>query len=243
MLSILISRIYRALFLRGDDLELKHAHMHVKLIFLITGLISIYTGSYITSITVIILGLLLSLYYDFSKEYCSALVIALIPALWLALTNLLIVAVVKGTLSIHALTIVFLKVIAATLIILLFMIMLSPIELCNIIVKLGRGNPIYPLMTWRFIPLGLKEVEESYIIQRLKGEAIWKSLAIASASMIERGDRIIEANIHKLNLKLRKLLPYLYYLRPTIILSLCTILLIFIAFLEVKVLPFLSIIH
>ena len=217
MLNVLVSKIYKALFLRGEDIEAKRVHIIVKFMFLIIGLVSIYMGHYITSIFSILVIFLLSLYYGLKSEYISSIIIASIPALWLALTNFIVVFLLKSIIDVNAILIVFIKVISATLIILWFMFILTPIELYNIIIKLRRGNPVYPLLTWRLIPLGLREVEESYIIQRMKNEPIWKSLAISTASMIERGDKIIEANIHKLSIKLNKPLPYKYLLKPTLI--------------------------
>ena len=217
MLNVLVSKIYKALFLRGEDIEAKHVHIIVKFMFLIIGLVSIYMGHYITSIFSILVIFLLSLYYGLKSEYISSIIIASIPALWLALTNFIVVFFIKSIIDVNAILIVFTKVISATLIILWFTFILTPIELYNIIIKLRRGNPVYPLLTWRLIPLGLREVEESYIIQRMKSEPIWKSLAISTASMIERGDKIIEANVHKLSIKLNKPLPYKYLLKPTLI--------------------------
>jgi len=155
------------------------------------------------------------------------IIVSSIPAIWLALTGFITSYIIKGYTDVVVILEVFTRTIAISLSIALFITSLSPYELSNILWRLGfRSTCIIPIALWRLTPIALKDMVEAYNVQKLKGESVWKALAIATASMLEHRDFMLEYNFYKLSTSLAKPIPYKHDFTTTLLLILISIALI-----------------
>ncbi len=224
MLGWLISKIYEALF---TDVEsgAKKTHILVKIIFTITILVCVGLGLYqsITGLIAVIVVMLLS---ELTFIIIPVLIISSIPALWFSLSNTILLAL-NGELNYITILEVYVRTLTASIAILLFIVALNPYELSGILYRLGlRRQCLTPVMIWRLMPLALKDVVEAYGLQKLKNQALWKSIAISTASMFEKSDLLLESNGLKLEVGVIEPLPYEYSMKYTLLFSIVTVLVI-----------------
>jgi len=198
VLGFLISCIYRALFLRGEE-GFRAAHWASKLIFTSAALwLLACTRSPIPALYLTLLVAVLGLIDKGSEWVLAALTLSSIPAAWSSLTTL-IMLLTGYSLTPAVLFNIFTRTLAISLAILFAASMISPTRLYNALYRLNlRGHAVIPIFTWRMVPYGLNTVVESLAIARVKGEKVYSRIAPAIASVIEFGDYVREACYIKL---------------------------------------------
>jgi hypothetical protein len=196
------------LFLTGES-GFRRANPILKLLYLATALyIFITRMDYLSSIYITILSCILGGLDKGVRWVYSALVLSAIPAAWFGLTTY--VMIVAGMVHGHYDPIlVFIRTIALSIIILFYASITSPTRVYNIMVRLGLERyAVTPLLTWRIIPYGLKNMVESLAITSLKRERIGRRIAPAIASIIELGDNIRLSSYPKIYNPPHKTIPY-----------------------------------
>ena len=224
MLGWLAGKIYEALF---TDVEsgAKKTHILVKTVFTITILVCVGIGLY-QSVAGLIMVVIVMLLSGLASIIPPVLIISSIPALWFSLSNAILLSL-NGEFNHIAVIEVYVRALTASAAILLLIAALNPYELSRILYRLGlRKQSLIPIMVWRLMPLALRDVVEAYGIQKLKNQALWKSIAISTASMLEKSDMILESNGLKLEVGVVEPLPYEYSMKYTLLFSAATMLVI-----------------
>ncbi len=224
MLGWLTGKIYEALF---TDVEsgAKKTHILVKIVFAITILVCVGLGFYqsIAGLIAVVIVMLLS---GLVSIIPPVLVISSIPALWFSLSNAILLSL-NGELNYIVVLEVYVRTLTASTAILLFIATLNPYELSRILYRLGlKKQCLIPVMVWRLMPLALRDVVEAYGLQKLKNQALWKSIAISTASMFEKSDMMLESNGLKLEVGVVGPPPYEYSMKYTLLFSAATMLVI-----------------
>ena len=202
----LISLIYRSIFLYGD-MWYRHSSIALNLFFTI---LSIYIVSLGMRETIIVLAIAIALYILFKafNALIATTVISSIPAAWLALTNLIFTGISIDALY-KALEI-FTRAITIAIAVLLFLLMMNPIELSNYLCRvMKKPSCLYPVVLWRVVPMVMKDSSDSLIVMKLKNEKIWKALAVTILSSLERAEameQVFEVKKHRL----KKVIRYEY---------------------------------
>ncbi len=222
MIGWLAGKIYEALFTDVDS-KAKKIHIVVKIAYIVLIFYCVGKGFY-TSLIGLLSMLLLAMVTGLSYAMVPALIVSSIPALWLSLSNALVLYLTSNFKYMSIIE-VYVRSLTASLAILLFIVMLSPYELSRILYKLGfKRQSLMPVMMWRLTPLALKDVVEAYSLQRLRRQPLWKSIAISTASMLEKSELLLESNGLKLETGLREPLPYEYSVKYTVLLSIIIVL-------------------
>ncbi len=122
--------------------------------------------------------------------------LALIPSSWMALTEA-IIEVFSSTITPMRVVGVFLRAFLYAIIVFSFIHMVNLEELSFLLYKTTRRFTValLPLITWRAISLLLKESWEIMHVHKLKGEPVWKTLALIILRAEELGDQF-EEGIH-----------------------------------------------
>lgn len=130
----------------------------------------------------------------------ATIVLSSIPAGWYAVTAYVTSLLgIPPYISLVDALMIYVRMLSYSEIILFGASMISPVKTTNILRRLGfQGSAVLPLLMWRLMPLGLRYMEESMMIGRLKGEPATRRIAPALAVMIEAGEKIHKANYHRL---------------------------------------------
>lgn len=222
MLGWLAGKIYEALF---TDVEsgAKKAHIFVKVAFTIVVLICVGSGFYGSVNGLIAVTIVMPL-SGLVSIAVPVLIISSIPALWFSLSNAILL-LLNGEFNYMVILEVYVRTLTASIAILLFIVTLNPYELSRILYRLKlKKQCLTPIMIWRLMPLALRDVVEAYGLQKLKNQALWKSIAISTASMLEKSDLLLESNGLKLKAGVVEPLPYEYSMKYTLLFSITTIL-------------------
>lgn len=225
MIGWLIGKVYEALF-TSPDVGIRRAHILSKILLLVVSFLMVAHGLRFSLVLLAVLCVVIAI-GGFKYALKSMIIVSSIPATWLALTGFIVSYTIKGCIDKVIILEIFTRTITISLSIALFIASLSPYELSNILWRLGfRNTCIIPIALWRLTPMALKDMVEAYNVQKLKGESIWKALAIATASMLEHRDFMLEYNFYKLSTSLAKPIPYKHNLTTTLLLVLASIVLI-----------------
>lgn len=225
MIGWLIGKVYEALF-TSPDVGIRRAHISSKILLLVVSFLMVTRGLCFSLVLLVVLCVVIAV-GGFKYALKSMIIVSSIPAIWLALTGFITSYIIKGYADVVVILEVFTRTIAISLSIALFITSLSPYELSNILWRLGfRSTCIIPIALWRLTPIALKDMVEAYNVQKLKGESVWKALAIATASMLEHRDFMLEYNFYKLSTSLAKPIPYKHDFTTTLLLILISIALI-----------------
>jgi len=227
----LIGKVYEALFI-SLDVGVRRAHILSKILLLAASFLMVAHGLWFSLVLLTVLCVIIVV-GGFKYALKSMIIVSSIPAIWLALTGFIASYIIKGYVDVVIILEVFGRTIAISLSIALFIASLSPYELSKILWHLGfRNTCIIPIALWRLTPIALKDMVEAYNVQKLKGERVWKALAIATASMLEHRDFMLEYNFHKLSASLVKPIPYKYDFSATLLLVFVSVALIMILLIQ-----------
>jgi hypothetical protein len=149
-----------------------------------------------------------------------SLLVALIPSLWLALSNALIVFLKNGD-AVNAFVKVFIRAEVGATIAFLFIHTLNISELSYILHKVSFTASLAPHLLWRISSQLIKESEEILYAYSLKKERMWKALAM----LFIRGDELIDYFTEGIFLKQYKFRPRVLYSLKTIALQAMSIVL------------------
>lgn len=225
MIGWLIGKVYEALF-TSLDVGIRRAHILSKILLLAVSFLMVAHGLWSSLVLLAVLCVIIVV-CGFKYTLKSMIIVSSIPAIWLALTGFIVSYIIRGYVNVVIILEIFTRTIAISLSIALFIASLSPYELSNILWRLGfRNTCIVPIALWRLTPIALRDMVEAYNVQKLKGERIWKALAIATASMLEHRDFMLEYNFHKLSVSLAKPVPYKHDFTATLLLVLVSVALI-----------------
>ncbi len=215
MLGWLVGKIYEALFTDVDS-GAKKTHILVKIFLALIVLACVGLGLY-KSIIALVAVIVVMLFSGLSFIIIPVLIISSIPALWLSLSNA-VVLLFNNTFNYFIVVEVYVRALTASVAILFFIVSLSPYEISRILHKIGlKRHSLASVMVWRLMPLALRDVIEAYGIQKLKKQALWKGIAIATASMLEKSEMLVESNGLKLEAGLVEPLPYRYSMKYTVL--------------------------
>ena len=224
MLGWIAGKIYEALFTDVES-DAKKTHILAKIFFTAMVLVCVGLGFH-QSLLALALMIALMVFSRLTSTIIPSLIVSSIPALWLSASNAILLYY-NGGVDPYVVLGVFVRTLTASMAILLFIAMLNPYELSRIVYKLGaRKSSLIPVMVWRLMPLALRDVVEAYGIQKLKKQSLWKSIAISTASMLEKSDFILESNGLKLEAGLVEPLPYRYSWKHTIIYIIAALILV-----------------
>ncbi len=213
LIGLLVGLIYRSLFHRGEE-GVRRSPCILKLLLLLLSVLlykAFYLRPYVPLTLFIIFGALgLGLMWTYSSFILSS-----IPAAWYGITAYLywIFEGQKGALIENAIMI-YLRATYISFIALLFLAIISPIQVSRILHRLGfRKGSLFPLLLWRITPAGISNMMSSLVLGTLKGENSWRRLGPALASMIEEGQNVWKINYYRLESEPLIPLEYSYSLK------------------------------
>ncbi len=216
MIGWLVNKVYESLFLASNT-GVRRAHILAKTMLTILVVYSVSRGLIPSIIALLVLVALMYL-GGLKSSIKSMLIVSSIPALWLSISGWLTAYITTHDTSPIALFSIYVRSLTFSLAILFLLASLSPYELSRIMWLTGLGKySIAPLLLWRLTPVMLKDVVDAYSVQRVKGEKLWKSIAISTAAMLEHRKFLVEYSYFKLSCKLLRPIPYDYRLNYTVI--------------------------
>ncbi len=214
MLGWLVNKVYESLFL-ATDTGVRRAHIIAKAMAVVLVVYSVSKGL-ATSIIALTVLLILAYFGGLKSSIKPMLIVSSIPALWLSISGWLTAYVTVHSISPLALLSIYVRSLTFSFAILFFLTSLSPYELARIMWFTGlKKYSIAPLLLWRLTPVMLRDVADAYSVQRVKGEKIWKSIAISTAAILEHKRFLLEYSYFKLSCELLKPVPYSYKLNYT----------------------------
>lgn len=170
--------IFRSIF-AGDDTPFKHSTLLINTPLIITQILLASEGPAGVVITMASL-LAVHLMAGTSEVLAYALIMTSLPAVWYFLTTL------PFTASLLTSAVIALRVIAVGSALLTFIYFLNPLELSMLAHKLGLKNAsLYPAMTWKVTPHVMRDMKSAMLSAELKGERLWKALAVTILAVNE----------------------------------------------------------
>ncbi len=150
----------------------------------------------------------------------SATLLSSVPGVWYGLTAYIISLLgIPPVITVFDAFMIYLRTTTISLAILFIASMISPVELTNLLYKIGAGEKALALqLLWRLTPLGLRYMSDSLIVGNLKGESIKYRIAPAIASLLETGWRIEEACYYRLKTSMTYKLYRRYSIKYTVLL-------------------------
>ncbi len=140
-----------------------------------------------------------------------SLAVSSIPGLWMSLTQL-IMDVLKGMLNPLNYISIYVKSTLTSLAILYVLHTLNPSELSTLLYRARKSLGMYPQLFMRINSFLIKEGIEAIYTHSLKGESVWKTLAI----LMLRGDELTRGFSEGLMPKYMRFKPSLIYSARTI---------------------------
>ncbi len=216
MIGWLVNKVYESLFLASDT-GIRRAHILAKAMLIILVVYGVSRG--LTSSIIALLVLVTLMYFGGLKNSIkSMLIVSSIPALWLSISGWLTAYITAHDAGPIILFSIYVRSLTFSLAILFLIASLSPYELSRIMWLTGLERySIAPLLLWRLTPVMLRDVVDAYSVQRVKGEKLWKSIAISTAAILEHRRFLVEYGYFKLSCRLLKPVPYDYKLNNTVI--------------------------
>ncbi len=192
IITLLINLSYRSLFLTPENFMNK-AKTSLKTLFLALSFVYILIEE--KYYPVILLPYLVLYIYKENRllQFLSILTLSLVPAIWMALTSYITNYLMGELFSYQYYISVTLRTLLFSMIIITYIASLRPGDLAFFLYKTGN-NKLYPYITWRLIPLILKDTVIAIQAQHLKGEKTWKALQVSIANQLERKDKITAIN-------------------------------------------------
>ncbi len=170
--------IFRSIF-AGDDTPFKHSTLLINTPLVVTQILLASRGSTGVALTMVSL-MVVHLMAGTSEALAYALVMTSLPAVWYFLTTL------PFTASLTISAVISLRVIAVGSALLTFIYFLNPLELSVLAHKLGLKNvSLYPAMTWKVTPHVMRDMKSAMLSAELKGEKLWKALAVTILAVNE----------------------------------------------------------
>ncbi len=170
--------IFRSIF-AGDDTSFKHSTLLINTPLVITQILLASEGS--TGVVVTMASLLVVHLLAGTLEVLAyALIMTSLPAVWYFLTTL------PFTISLTTSAIIALRVVAVGSALLTFIYFLNPLELSMLAHKLClKRTSLYPAMTWKVTPHVMRDMKSAMLSAELKGEKLWKALAVTILAVNE----------------------------------------------------------
>ncbi len=170
--------IFRSIF-AGDDTPFKHSTLLINMPLVVAQILLASEGP--TGVVVTMVSLLaIHLVAGTSEALAYALIMTSLPAVWYFLTTL------PFTTSSVASAVIALRVIAVGSALLTFIYFLNPLELSMLAHKLGfKRASLYPAMTWKVTPHVMRDMKSAMLSAELKGEKLWKALAVTILAVNE----------------------------------------------------------
>jgi len=170
--------IFRSIF-AGDDTPFRHSTLLINTPLVVAQVLLASEGP--TGVVVTMASLLaVHLMAGTSEALAYALIMTSLPAVWYFLTTL------PFTTSLMASAVIALRVIAVGSALLTFIYFLNPLELSMLAHKLGlRKASLYPAMTWKVTPHVMRDMKSAMLSAELKGEKLWKALAVTILAVNE----------------------------------------------------------
>ena len=87
-----------------------------------------------------------------------------------------------------------LRIIVIASSILVYIATTNPIHLAYLFEKLRllKWAPLSTILTWRLIPYTMRVADEAYVVSRLKGDSLWRSLVSTTATLLVRADNLVQ---------------------------------------------------
>ncbi len=170
--------IFRSIF-AGDDTPFKHSTLLINTPLVITQILLASEGP--TGIVVTMASLLaVHLMAGTLEALTYALIMTSLPAVWYFLTTL------PFTTSLTTSAIIAFRVIAVGSALLTFIYFLNPLELSTLAHKVClKKVSLYPAMTWKVTPHVMRDMKSAMLSAELKGEKLWKALAVTILAVNE----------------------------------------------------------
>ncbi|HDN75999.1 MAG TPA: hypothetical protein ENG05_02595 [Acidilobales archaeon] len=202
LVSLILELILRALFI-GNDAWYKHSSiaLNISLAALIITMVreaNLQVLFYAMAIIIALHTVLRTL-----KLFTYSLIMSFIPSLWYLVTTL------PFTQSIIESAIISLRVLVTSTSVLTAIFLWNPMELSYLLhkLRLSKGITLFAPFLWKVIPHVLKDVKDSILANELKGEKVWKGLAVSFLSVAEYSSNYEEA----LYLKVDDFKPFFRY--------------------------------
>ncbi len=193
VLRFITDIIFGAIF-AGDDREFKHVPVALALSLAIA---QSYLASACGTVGIAVsLATLAVLHARAStlRTLAYSLVLTSIPATWYFLTSL------PFTLSVTRSALAAFRVVAIGSASLAFLYFLNPLDISAAFKRVGRGASIYPSLTWKVVPHVMRDMQSSILVAELKGEKLWKAIAVTTLAVSEYSDFYEEGLYPKLRL-------------------------------------------
>jgi len=170
--------IFRSIF-AGNDTSFKHSTLLINTPLVIAQILLASEGP-TGVITTMVSLLAIHLMAGTSEVLAYALIMTSLPALWYFLTTL------PFTTSLMASAVIAFRVVAVGSSLLTFIYFLNPLELSTMLHKLGlKKASLYPAMTWKVTPHVMRDMKSAMLSAELKGEKLWKALAVTILAVNE----------------------------------------------------------
>ena len=205
--------LLRSLFLYGF-IEARKGSIAPQLIFAVSTLYIVIRNPYLSLIP---FSAILGLYLVFGilNALLYSAIISSIPAMWMALTNLLYLLMAKSSLSLEAFIEIFIRAEIGAITVFSLIQTMNISELCYIVYRVSTTLSQAIEYFWRLSSQMLKETSEMLYVHALKREKIWKTLAM----MFVRGDEIAEQFTEGIYLKQFSYTPKPIYSKKTVLLE------------------------
>ena len=204
ILSRFTQLVLRSLFLYGL-IEARKGSTLLQLLFTAMALVAVVRSEF-AALCILFVVFVVYIVYGIEKYLKYSLVLALLPAIWMSLSNMLIIHL-KGGDIIRAFLSVFLRAEAGSAVVLLLLHTLNISELCFILYKLSPITSFTTALFWRLASQLIKETTEMLYIHGLKGEKTWKTLAM----LFIRGEEVVQYFTEGIHLKQYSYKPKVVY--------------------------------
>jgi len=193
ILRVITDIIFGAIF-AGDDREFKHVPAALTLSLAVA---QSYLASACGPLGIAVsLATLVALHARAStlKTLAYSLALTSIPAVWYFLTSL------PFTLSVTRSALAAFRVIAIGSASLAFLYFLNPLDISVALKRFGKGASVYPSLTWKVVPHVMRDMQSSMLAAELKGERLWRAVAVTTLAVSEYSDYYEEGLYSKLRL-------------------------------------------
>ncbi len=182
--------VFRSVFI-GDDEAYRHIPIILNAGLAVTQVIIAGAGALGIAISAILVLLQAALLGNLRSLAYSELLTSL-PAIWYLITTLPFTVSVSMSLEIA------LRVMIVGISLMMFLQRLNPMEIACAFrkVRVREASLFFPLM-WKVVPHVMKDMQTALLVADLKGDSIWKGIAISFVAVEEYGKYYDEGLITK----------------------------------------------
>lgn len=196
LVSMFANVIIHSMFINPSGRH-KKAHILSKILFIGLTTFAFYTNPTLGILFFVEFFLIFFISTKSILEPMSMVLLAAIPAFWMAMSGLIIMLFSPNRVTFTQFLLVLYKTLYYSFTAAFTVNLITPVDIASIL-RFFTKKITYPYLVWLLVPFQMEDAIISLKIQQLKGYSVSSSIFVVFAEQLEKAEQLLIANYHRL---------------------------------------------